>query len=233
MGMIDKIYHMEEFQKVNNQVMEENFVQDYQIVSANYGNGIKNFEVPSLKVKDLIEAYQKDVQQGKYAEVYYNVPIGNLEVEGIGLMNPEYRNRWNVLIYGSYKNTIEILKQSGIAYEAVFDEEYLRDITKIEIQYTDQEKLRRGDIWQECHKTLIYTDQEMYAKILENAVPSRNMWWGNSNRSSNNEFYVYVFKPHLYDEYFSEEICFQPGEIPEFILEELEKTPFGEEVMVK
>jgi len=232
MGIIDKIYHMEEFQKVNNQVMEDNFVEDYKIVSAEYVNGIEKFEVPSHQVKALVAAYQKDVEQGKYAEVYYNMPIGKLEVKGIGLQDPEFRNRWDVLIYESYKNTIDILKQSGIEYEAVFDEDYINQITKIEIQYTEHEKLSEGYTWQEANKTLIYTDKEMFDKLLENAVPADNRWWG-KNRNSSEDYYMYVFKPHLYDENYYEEIYFQPGEIPQFLIEELEKIPFGEEVMVK
>lgn len=233
MGILDKIYHMEEYQKANNQVMEDNFVENYKVVSATYQNGIQEYEVPSGKVKELIEAYKKDVENSKYAEVYYNIPIGKINIKGIGLLDEEYRNSWDVMIYASYKNTIDILKNAGIQYKAVFDEAYVEDIIKITAEYVDMEKTGRGYSWEECYKTLVYKDKEVIAKILEKAIPSKNRWWGNNVITGGSDLYMYVFKPNMYDQYYTDEIYFQPGELPDFILEDLEKASFGEETVIE
>lgn len=240
MGVLDKIYHMEEYQKTNNQVMEDNFVEDYQIVTATYQNGLKEYEVPSGQVKALIEAYKEDVNNGKYAEVYYNLPVGKIAIKGIGLRNEEYRNGWDVVIYESYKNSMEILESAGIPYEAVFDEAYISDIMKISVEYIDQEKLSQGYNWDESHKTVVYEDPEVYAKILENAVPSANRWWSGNNRSGNNEYGAYIYTPNpnlnpYYggSDYEIDEVYFQVGEIPEFVLKDLEDAPYGQDTVIK
>lgn len=233
MGTLDEIYHMEEYQKVNNQVMEDNFVETYRIVSASYTNGVEFFEVPSQLIKSLEDAYKKDVENGKYAEVYSGIPIGSLELKGIGFQNVEFRNSWSVLIYPSYKNTIELLKQSGIEVEAVFDEDYISNITEIRVQYTENEKIAQGLAWSESNKTLIYKDKEMFGKILEKAVPGDNRWWSSHSRNITDDYYVHIRKPNQYGEDYTIEVYFQPGEMPKFLIEELEKISFGEEVIVE
>ena len=238
LGLLDEIYHMEEYQLANNQVMEDNFVDNFRIVSAQYHNGLERN--PDILVADmgaLVDAYKKDVENSSYTEVYYNMPIGQITLLGIGIQNEEYRNAWNILIYDSYKNTISILEEAGIKCDNVFDEAYRNSIQKIEVRYEDYNRIDNGQAvtWEECNKTVIYTNPEMYEKILENAVPSNNRWWGNRNRSVDNEYNIMIYTPNPYDsnDYYISEIYFQTGEMPQFILDDLEKIPFGEEVIIE
>lgn len=236
LGLLDKIYHMEEFQLANNQVMEENFVDNYRIVSANYNDGLGQKEIPSIDIKALVEAYKKDVANGSYTEVYYNLPIGQITLYGIGFQNEEYRNAWNILIYGSYANTIAMLENAGIQCRAVFDEFYIDNIQKIEVRFEDYTRQENGVAltWEECYKTAIYKSKERYEAILQNAVPSSNRWWQSNHRYEDNGYTIYIYTPNLYDgsDYYVNEVYFQTGEMPEFILDDLEKIKFGEEKIV-
>ena len=239
-GLLDEIYHMEEYQLAKNQVMEENFVENYRIISATYDNGIKNVTEPmDVDVSALIEAYKKDVKNGSYTEVYYDLPIAQITLLGIGIQNEEYRNAWNILIYESYKNTIALLEKAGIDINDVFNEAYVNSVQKIEVHFEDSELLRQSGpetvmLWEDCHKTAIYTNPESFKKILEDAVPSSNRWWCNRSRSRSNGYSIYVYTPNPYDDsdYYMDEIYFQTGEMPQFIIDDLEKIPFGEEKVV-
>ena len=240
LGLLDEIYHMKEYQLAKNQVMEDHFVENYKIISAEYNNGLGNHRIPvNADMNALVEAYKKDVENGSYTEVYYNIPKARITLYGIGIKNEEYRNAWNILIYDSYKNTIELLEKTGIDCDNVFQEAYINNIQKIEVRYEDYNMLesKSGEVvtWQECLKTAIYTDVEMYEKILENAVPSANRWWSNRNRGVGNEYSIYIYTPNPYDanDYYMDEVYFQTGEMPQFIIEDLEKIPFGEERMMK
>ena len=238
LDLLDEIYHMDEYQLAKNQVMEDKFVENYKIISAQYNNGLGNNQVPiNVDMHTLVEAYKKDVESGNYAEVYYELPKAQITLYGIGIQNEEYRNAWNILIYDSYKNTINLLESAGIDCGNVFHEAYINNIQKIEVRYEDYNRLDKGQVmtWEECLKTAIYTDEQMYEKILENAVPGSNRWWGNRNRGVSNEYSIYIYTPNPYDknDYYLEEVFFQIEEIPQFILDDLEKIPFGEEVMVK
>ena len=189
MELLDKIYHMEEYQLANNQVMEDNFVENYRIVSAEYHDGLKKNEIFNINLEALVEAYKKDVANASYEEVYYNIPLGKISLSGIGLQSEEYRNEWNILIYDSYKNTISLLEKAGISCEAIYDEAYMDTIQKIEVSLDDFEKMNQAGtesvmLWEDCHKTAIYNTKEMYEKILKNAVPSANRWWGSNSRYS-------------------------------------------------
>ena len=72
-------------------------------------------------------------------------------------------------------------------------------------------------------------------KILEDAVPSANRWWGNRNRGLDDGYSIYIYTPNPYDgsDYYMDEVYFQTGEMPQFIIDDLEKIPFGEEVIIK
>lgn len=240
MGLLNTIYHMDEYQLANNQVLEENFVEDYRIISAKYHNGLKEKELTSIDIKALVEAYKKDVANGDYAEVYYNIPLGKVTLYGVGFQSEEYRNAWNLLIYDSYVNTIALLEEAGISCKMIYDDVYMDTIQKIEVRFDDYEKMEQAEpeavlTWEECYKTAIYTNKESYQKILENAIPSNNRWWGNNNRYSEDGYTIYIYTPNPYDgsDYYMNEVYFQTGEMPRFILDDLEKIPYGEEVIVE
>lgn len=237
LGLLDEIYHMEEYQLANNQVMEDNFVENYKIVSVNYNNGLREGNQVSVDIEALVEAYRKDVENASYTEVYYNYPIGELTLLGIGFQNEEYRNAWNVLIYDSYKNTIALLEEAGVACYDVFDEAFINSIQKIEVRYEDYTREENGMAltWKECMKTVIYNSEDMYQKILQDAVPNKNRWWNSNSRSRADGYSIYIYTPDPYDKgnYYTHEVYFQTGEIPQFLLEDLEKIEFGEEVIVR
>lgn len=241
LGLLDEIYHMEEYQLANNQVMEEDFVENYRIVSATYNNGSGNGAATPIDadMQALVEAYKKDVENVSYTEVYYNYPKAQISLKGIGIMNEEYRNSWNILIYDSYKNTIALLEESGIDMEHVFDESFINSIQKIEVRLDDYKLLTPSATEQvsylETYKTAIYTNPEVYEKILENAVPSTNRWWPNRNRNDNDGYSIYIYTPNPYNasDYYMDEVYFQTGETPQFIIDDLEKIPFGEEIIIK
>ena len=158
---------------------------------------------------------------------------------GVGIQNEEYRNSWNILIYDSYKNTIALLEQAGINHNNVFDNAYRNRIQKIEVRQEDYERLLTSGSEMVSYltdeKTAIYTNPEAFEKILENTVPSTNRWWSTKSRSNNDEYSVFIYTPNPYDggDYYIDEVYFQKGKIPQFVLEDLEKIPFGKEEMVE
>ena len=240
MELLNEIYHMDAYQLANNQVMEENFVDNYRIISATYNNGFGNVTAPiEVDMHALVEAYKKDVENADYEEVYYNYPKAQISLLGVGMQNEEYRNSWNILIYDSYKNTIALLEQAGINHNNVFDNAYRNRIQKIEVRQEDYERLLTSGSemvsYSTDEKTAIYTNPEAFEKILENTVPSTNRWWSTKSRSNNDEYSVFIYTPNPYDgaDYYIDEVYFQKGKIPQFVLEDLEKIPFGKEEMVE
>ena len=85
------------------------------------------------------------------------------------------------------------------------------------------------------HKMAIYNTKEAYAKILENAVPSSNFWWNNNRVPRNDKYTVLIYTPNPYNknDYYTEEVFFQTGEMPQFIIDDLESIAFGEEKIIK
>ena len=238
--LLNKIYHMEEYQLANNQVLEDNFVEDLKIVSAKYNDGLREKEMENVDLNTLVEAYKKDLANVKYSEVYRTIPIGKVTLLGIGLQNEEYRNAWNILIYESYQNTIALLEEAGISCKTVYDEAYINNIQKIEVSFEDDEKIKQLGpesvvLWEDCRKTAIYTNKESYVKILENAIPSSNRWWGGNSIYDSEGYIITVYTPNPYDlsDYYVDEIYYRTGEIPQFLKDDLEKIPFGEEQIIR
>ena len=238
--LLNQIYHLDVYQLSNNQVMEENFVDNYRIISATYNNGFGNVTTPiDVDMHALVEAYKKDVENADYEEVYYNYPKAQISLLGVGIQNEEYRNSWNILIYDSYKNTIALLEEAGVDPHNVFDNAYADRIQKIEVRQEDYVTLPTSETelvsYSQAQKTAIYTNPEVFEKILEKAVPSTNRWWGSKSRSNSEEYSVLIYTPNPYDgsDSYVDEVYFQKGEIPQFVLEDLEKIPFGEEVIVE
>ena len=238
--LLNKIYHLEEYQLANNQVLEDNFVEDLKIVSAKYNDGLREKEIHNVDLKALVEAYKEDMANAHYSEVYYTIPMGKVTLFGVGLQNEEYRNAWNILIYESYQNTIAILEEAGISCETVYDEAYINNIQKIEVSFEDYEKMEQAGpegvmLWEDCRKTAIYTNKESYVKILENAVPSNNRWWGGNSVYDSEGYTVTIYTPNQYNlnDYYVDEIYFRSGEMPQFLKDDLEKISFGEEQIIQ
>ena len=238
--LFNKIYHMEEYQLANNQVLEDNFVEDLKIVSAKYNDGLREKEIQNVDLKALVEAYKKDVANAHYSEVYYTIPMGKVTLFGIGLQNEEYRNAWNILIYESYQNTIAILEEVGISCKTAYDEAYINNIQKIEVSFEDYEKMEQAEtegvmLWEDCRKTAIYMNKEDYIKILENAVPSNNRWWGGNSVYEREGYTVTIYTPNQYNlnDYYSDDIYFRNGKIPQFLKDDLENISFGEEQIIQ
>lgn len=234
---LDKIYKMEEYQLANNQVLEENFVEKYQIILAEYNNGFSIKEVKGIEMKALAEAYKKDLNKADYKEVYSHLPLGKIRLSGIGLMNPEYRNTWEILIYDSYENTIALLEQSGLNCRNAYINEAFDRIEQITVSFTDEEKMSRETeaTYEECTKTVVYQSEELYRRILQNTVPEENSWWSRRNKAFGNEYSVYV---DLRDEFGREEfnrytVQFIDAKLPEFILKDLEETEYGKERIIE
>ena len=241
MELLDKIYHMEEYQLANNQVLEDNFVEAYRIVSASYHDGLKEKEIVTIDFKALVEAYKKDLKNASYEEVYYTIPLGRINFQGIGFQSEEYRNTWSILVYESYKNTIALLEKTGISCKTIYDETYINSIQKIEVCFEDYKKMEQAEpvssalTWEDCRKTAIYTNKESFVKILENAVPSNNRWWGGNSVYNSEGYIVTIYTPNQYNmnDYYLDEIYFRTGEIPQFLKDDLEKISFGEEQIIR
>ena len=238
--LLNKIYHMEEYQLANTQVLEDNFVEDFKIVSAKYHDGLRERDIQNVDLKALVEAYKKDMENAHYSEVYYTIQLGRISLFGVGFQKEEYRNAWNVLIYESYKNTIAVLEEAGITCETVYDEAYINRIQKIEVSFENYEQMEQAGpetvmVWEDCHKTAIYTDKDSYSKILETAVPGNNRWWGGNSVYNSEGYTVMIYTPNPYNlnDYYVDEIYFRNGEVPQFIKEDLEKISFGEEQRMK
>ena len=111
---------------------------------------------------------------------------------------------------------------------------------KIEVSFEDYDKMKQLELegvmlWEDCRKTAIYTDKESFAKILEKAIPSENRWWGGNSVYDSEGYTVTIYTPNQYNlnDYYVDEIYFRNGEIPQFLKDDLEKIPFGEEQIIQ
>lgn len=136
--IFNEIFHTEAYQKVTNQVMEDNFVDDFRIFQAQYNNGRMEYAIPAEQVRAVAEAYAQDVNNAVFSDLYYDIPIGQLILGGEGIQNPKYINEWRVPIYPSFTKTRALLKQSGILPEAVCSQEYLDSIKSISLYYDEE-----------------------------------------------------------------------------------------------
>ena len=109
-----------------------------------------------------------------------------------------------------------------------------------EVSFENYEQMEQAGpetvmVWEDYHKTAIYTDKDSYSKILETAVPGNNRWWGGNSVYNSEGYTVTIYTPNPYNlnDYYVDEIYFRSGEIPQFIKEDLEKISFGEEKIIR
>lgn len=199
---MNEIFHTREYQTATNQVMEDNFAENYKIFQAEYGNGQMDYVIPEDKVLSLLRAYVMDVNQVDFAHLYNAVPAGRITFGGQGIKNPEYVNEWRVTIYPSFTHTLSLLKECDIATEAVRDQEYLEQIKSILVIYTDREAftasgeimmsekyekkllfLNEAAVEEEAEEyrgradELFYVDEQVLQEILEPAYLSEPSSW--------------------------------------------------------
>ncbi len=137
MEVLNQIFHTERYQTTTNQLMEENFAQDFNIFYAEYHNGTMDYKVPEAILMKVMEAYKEDVNGTEFAQLCDELPVGRLLVHGRGIQNIEYINEWWVPIYPAYTKTIDLLTDAGIRTKAYFDTDDLDSVRKIRIIYTD------------------------------------------------------------------------------------------------
>lgn len=244
--VMNEIFHTPQYQTATNQLMEDNFVEEFKIFKAEYDNGRMNYAVPDEQVKELLEAYVKDVNSVDFAELYDTIPIGRMMVGGQGIKNSEYINRWLAPIYPSFANTISLLKKNGIVAQAVCDEDYVERIKSITITYTDYDVLEaKGS--DEAPKRVVFVNEalevgeeyalserpdawsyekpERFKEILDSAVLETLEYWqeyDGGNRSSNYQIMVELKEGEkIYSdiEYFR----FRTEQPPEFVQKAIEE----------
>lgn len=165
--VMNEIFHTPEYQKTTNQLMEDNFVQEFNIFKADYENGRTTYAVPASKVGSLLEAYVKDVNNTEFADINNSIPVGRLVIGGRGIQNKEYVNQWGVTIYPTFMNTISLLEQCGITTETVYDQEYMERIKSISIVYTDYEAWEASGqpLLRDYRREIVFADKEDEAKL--------------------------------------------------------------------
>ena len=244
--IFNEIYRMREYQNVVNQTTTENFLEKYKIKEAEYFNGLNTTALNNSAVKALYEAYQKDLSTAEYKEIFYQIPLGKLVFKGEGLQLKDYVNRWEVLIYPGYTNTIAVLKQQEAPWKADFSQDFLEMVDHIMVTETDYESwgYTAGKNREDYTRTVIYKDKEEIRNLLRDALPRENMYWSNGitpYNSGNNEIEIQVVrslgeqesKEVFGNDYQGNgrsvtEITYENGEIPAVIKADLESTPYGE-----
>ena len=248
--VMNEIFHTPEYQQTTNQVMEDDFFVNYRIFEADYEDGRMEYEVPADRLKQLAEAYVKDVNSTDFAQIYDTVPLGRLYLGGKGIQNKEFVNQWRVIIYPSFTNTIAVLEQCGIKAQAVCDQEYLDGIRRISIIYSEDEakasaednrkhivflnKEAGDELSQDLYEnvTAIYHEEPARLKeILDNAYLSQLIYWnhyGAQISADEIEVIVELYQPESYavgkSTSFYHTYYFNEGKIPEFVQRAMEEA---------
>lgn len=240
LAVLNEIFHTPQYQTTTNQLMEENFAEEFNIFKAEYDNGRMNYAVPDEQVKALLEAYVKDVNSVDFADIYDTIPIGRMMVGGQGIKNSEFVNQWLAPIYPSFINTISLLKKSGIAPQAVCDEDYMEQVKSITITYTDYEALETGAssgvrkrivfvneglevgedyILSERPDAWSYEKTERLKEILDSAVLEELGYWQEYGGGYPNGNYYIVVEIKEGEKLYSniEHFRFRTEQIPEFV----------------
>ncbi len=141
MDTLNQIFQLREYQTALNQLMEDNFVENYRIFYGEYHNGTMDYKIPDEILMKVMEAYKEDVSNTEVAQLCAQLPVGRLQVHGRGIRNIEYINEWGVSIYPDYTKTLDLLKDVGIPIRAYTDTEDVDEIRKIRIIYTDTDAM--------------------------------------------------------------------------------------------
>ncbi len=207
--VMNEIFHTPEYQKNTNQVMEDNFAEEFNVFEVDYQNGRTAYAVPKEQINRLLEAYVQDVNNVNFEELRKSLPIGRLEIRGRGIQDEEYINSWRVAIYPSFTNSISLMKQCGIVTEAVCNQDYMDRIKSISISYTDYEaweasgqpmvgdyrkeivfadkkdEAKLADSFSANIAGVFYVDRENLKEIMDSAYLQNISHWGNTYGSEN------------------------------------------------
>lgn len=221
--LLDQIYHLEEYQLSNQQPLEEDFISRFRVILAEYENGISSKIIKDVDLEFLMEAYKKDLAASEYKEVYYELPVGKIRLSGIGLRNTEYRNNWELLVYDSYENTINILEKAGIVTKEPYVREVFSQVQEIKVTYFDNDKYDQGYDYEECETTITYQSEQDLKKLLPYLVSQENRWWPQNQKHFDHGITVNMNMRSAFEggNDYVEAAYFKDPEIPQFILEDL------------
>lgn len=167
LDVLNEIFHLREYQVNSNQLMEENFAEDFHIFQAEYENGLMYYKVPDKTVKQVLEAYTADMNSVDLADLCNSIPVGRLTVGGIGIQNREFINEWWVTIYPEFTRTTALLAQEGIPVQASINQDYLDRIKTINIIYTDVAAMKAdGGIFSSDYQRRIELINEANADLV-------------------------------------------------------------------
>ena len=239
--LLNEIYHMEEYKKVTEQILEEDFIEKNNIFQAVYGNGLKETPLEKKeKISKLLEAYKKDMEEVHYRNIFSEMPVGSIRFEGRGILSEEFTNYWQKPVYPSFKNTISFFEGEGIHWKAGQDvEEILESVADVTVAVTDYDKWRMASYVNKDKytKEIVYKEKEKIKEILEIGIPRLCRDWTNAPVEIEEQYTIEVRRKITPEEkriitgepdyvtgdidYLEEIIIysyiFKKGEVPEFI----------------
>lgn len=220
MDLVEKIYAMPEYQAATNQLTDEKFYEQYKIKEIQLFNGETYEDVPTEYLKELTDAYRKDVLTTKLSKLYGAIPTACLEFRGEGIRNNHYTNYWEVSIYDSFMNTLAVLEKAGLK-ECLETEPKAEEVIRIEVSYMDYEAFRAAGPTvvnsEDFRAYASYTDKEEIIQILESSVNENFRYRALKSIPGEGDYDIYVFRLDEKGEEYSTYRQFKIGAVPQFV----------------
>lgn len=237
---IAQIENSEAFIRSNEPAMSDYFLAalesgDYK-VEASWGSEMNEQELSTKEAIQLVHLFREDLLQNSYEARCNELPVGEISI----YLNQQvsYDRNVRLLVYPSYTNCMEYLKENGFETEKFINVEDIDRITVSKYYETEEPETLTTEmagfaeaviVAHESNMTLTadFTDISDIQTIIDNSYPqclSYDYWYRGSIYDDSSYNITVYFKPgsEYYEEYSSvADFNFLKDQIPDFVLEKL------------
>lgn len=155
----------DEFRKGTYQLLNEKFIQDNEIASITFSNGIQRDEINREDIEKVFENYKNDLMNFSFSEMARECPVGVIYID---LKNKKaemnVRDTWGLEmpVYASFENTMAYAKEK----------DYLSDWKKeVSTEFIKEITISRWDYDSDVDREKTFADKEMIEALLPALVP--------------------------------------------------------------
>lgn len=223
--MLNKLYCMEEYKKGVFPIFEEK-EKPYVELCCNMAFDRKTLRVNSDMMNEFLPIYREELKKLTLQEIHEQLPVGSIDLyeKGMGLRGNYYNDSYGYPLYASCVNTLAWLKEHGIDYSVE-----QRPVKLLSVQtWNYNQSYETDEGWMDT-ANIIYEDEKVMKEILSHVALTYDI---NMGAIMPVEDWMDVdIQYESADGIMYKTFYFKKGEIPDFIIKDLDEFVPNEEEM--
>lgn len=208
---MDSVFGSSEFIEGSNFCFHQDLLDvDQKNMDFAYTNGIRSVSASGLSLKDLLDAYGKDILNVNYSKASSEMPVGEISCNSSG--DAAMNISMSLPVYAGFSNSLKWLSENGLYLDSLAEDKELEGITVVGYNAESSPVYKK------------YTDKEQVNAILQASKPDgiSALWQRYSYNGTLSLQYNVAETANEQQIYYPSETGTFMKQVPDFVVEDMQ-----------